>query len=113
MDFKKKIEDLQKKMEEDVDGIEEVDKASYIFQIGKIYKEQKMYDQALNQFKETISKTQSFNTKIDSIFEICHIGLLEKNLDLLKEYLQKCKDLLKEGLLMNYSILRLLCFILL
>ena len=97
MDFKKKIEDLQKKMEEDVDGIEEVDKASYIFQIGKIYKEQKMYDQALNQFKETISKTQSFNTKIDSIFEICHIGLLEKNLDLLKEYLQKCKDLLKEG----------------
>ena len=97
MDFKKKIEDLQKKMEEDVDGIEEVDKASYIFQIGKIYKEQKMYNQALNQFKETISKTQSFNTKIDSIFEICHIGLLEKNLDLLKEYLQKCKDLLKEG----------------
>ena len=97
MDFKKKIEDLQKKMEEDVDGIEEVDKASYIFQIGKIYKEQKMYDQALNQFKETISKTQSFNTKIDSIFEISHIGLLEQNLDLLKEYLQKCKDLLKEG----------------
>ena len=97
MDFKKKIEDLQKKMEEDVDGIEEVDKASYIFQIGKIYKEQKMYDQALNPFKETISKTQSFNTKIDSIFEICHIGLLEKNLDLLKEYLQKIKDLLKEG----------------
>ena len=97
MDFKKKIEDLQKKMEEDVDGIEEVDKASYIFQIGKIYKEQKMYNQALNQFKETISKTQSFNTKIDSIFEICHIGLLEQNLDLLKEYLQKCKDLLKEG----------------
>ena len=97
MDFKKKIEDLQKKMEEDVDGIEEVDKASYIFQIGKIYEEQKMYNQALNQFKETISKTQSFNTKIDSIFEICHIGLLEQNLDLLKEYLQKCKDLLKEG----------------
>ena len=84
-------------MEEDVDGIEEVDKASYIFQIGKIYEEQKMYNQALNQFKETISKTQSFNTKIDSIFEICHIGLLEQNLDLLKEYLQKCKDLLKEG----------------
>ena len=97
MDFKKRIEDLQKKMEEDVDGLEEVDKAQYIFQIGKIYKEEKMYDQALTQFKETISNTKSFNTKIDSLFEICHIGLLQKDLDLLKEYLEKIKDLLKEG----------------
>ena len=97
MDFKKRIEELQKKMEEDVDGLEEVDKAQYIFQIGKIYKEEKMYDQALNQFKETISNTKSFNTKIDSLFEICHIGLLQKDLDLLKEYLEKIKDLLKEG----------------
>ena len=97
MDFKKKIEELQKKMEEDVDGIEEKDKASYIFEIGKIYKEEKMFDQALTKFKETISQTQSFNTKVDALFEICHIGLLEKNLDLLKEYLQKIKELLKEG----------------
>ena len=97
MDFKKRIEELQKKMEEDVDGLEEVDKAQYIFQIGKIYKEEKMYDQALTQFKETISNTKSFNTQIDSLFEICHIGLLQKDLDLLKEYLEKIKDLLKEG----------------
>ena len=97
MDFKKRIVELQKKMEEDVDGLEEVDKAQYIFQIGKIYKEEKMYDQALNQFKETITNTKSFNTKIDSLFEICHIGLLQKDLDLLKEYLEKIKDLLKEG----------------
>ena len=97
MDFKKRIVELQKKMEEDVDGLEEVDKAQYIFQIGKIYKEEKMYDQALTQFKETISNTKSFNTKIDSLFEICHIGLLQKDLDLLKEYLEKIKDLLKEG----------------
>ena len=39
----------------------------------------------------------TFNTKIDSLFEICHIGLLQKDLDLLKEYLEKIKDLLKEG----------------
>ena len=97
MDFKKRIEDLQKKMEEDVDGIEEVDKATYIFEIGKIYKEQKMMPEAIEKFKETISKTQSFNTKVDAIFEICHIGLLEKNLDLLKEYLKTIKDLLKTG----------------
>ena len=97
MDFKKRIEDLEKKMEEDVDGIEELDKATYIFEIGKIYKEQKMYDEAISKFKETITKTQSFNTKVDSLFEICHIGLLQKDLDLLKEYLEKIKDLLKEG----------------
>ena len=97
MDFKKKISDLEKKMEEDVDGIEELDKATYIFEIGKIYKEQKMMPEAIEKFKETISKTQSFNTTVDALFEICHIGLLEKDLDILKEYLQKIKDLLKEG----------------
>ena len=97
MDYKKKIEELEKKMEEDVDDLEEVDKASYIFEIGKIYKEQKMMPEAIEKFKETISKTQSFNRKVDAIFEICHIGLLDKNLDLLKEYLQKIKDLLKDG----------------
>ena len=97
MDYKKKISDLEKKMEEDVDGIEELDKATYIFEIGKIYKEQKMMPEAMEKFKETISKTQSFNTKVDALFEICHIGLLEKDLDILKEYLQKIKDLLKEG----------------
>lgn len=97
MDYKKKISDLEKKMEEDVDGIEELDKATYIFEIGKTYKEQKMMPEAIEKFKETISKTQSFNTKVDALFEICHIGLLEKDLDILKEYLQKIKDLLKEG----------------
>ena len=97
MDFKKRIEELQKKMEEDVDGIEEVDKATYIFEIGKIYKEQKMFTQAITQFKETISNTKSFNTKIDALFEICHIVLMTKDLDLLKEYLEKIKESLKEG----------------
>ena len=97
MDYKKKISEFEKKMEEDVDGIEELDKATYIFEIGKIYKEQKMMPEAIEKFKETISKTQSFNTKVDALFEICHIGLLEKDLDILKEYLQKIKDLLKEG----------------
>ena len=52
---------------------------------------------AIAEFKETIEKTQSFNTKIDAIFEILHIGILNKDLDLLKEYLVKIKDLLKDG----------------
>ena len=54
-----------------------------------------MMDKAIEQFKETIEQTISFNTKIDAIFEILHIGLLEKNQDILKEYLAKCHELLK------------------
>jgi 26S proteasome regulatory subunit N7 len=95
MDYEKKIEELKKKMEEYTDGIDEKDKASYIYEIGKIYKERKMNDKAIEQFKETIEQTISFNTKIDAIFEIIHIALLEKNQDLLKEFLGKCTELLK------------------
>ena len=95
MDADKRIEELRKKMEEDEDGIEEKDKASYIFEIGKIYKEKTMMDKALETFKETIEQTTSFNTKIDAIFEILHIGLMDKNQDILKEYLEKCHELLK------------------
>ena len=91
----KKIEELKRKMSEE-DNIDEIDKTRYIFEIGKIYKEKKMKDQALLQFKEVIEKTQSFNTKIDAIFEILHIGILTKDLPLLKEYLLKCKTLLKD-----------------
>ena len=93
----KKIEELRKKMNEEVDNMEEIDKANYNFEIGKIYKERKMKNEAIAEFKETIEKTQSFNTKIDAIFEILHIGILNKDLDLLKEYLVKIKDLLKDG----------------
>ena len=95
MDIDKRIEELIKKMEEDEDSQEEKDKASYIFEIGKIYKEKKMMDKALETFKETIEQTTSFNTKIDAIFEILHIGLMDKNQDILKEYLEKCHELLK------------------
>ena len=95
MDADKRIQELQKKMEEDVDNLDEKDKAHYIFEIAKIYKEKKMMDKAIEQFKETIAQTTSFNTKIDAIFEILHIGLMDKNQDILKEYLNKCTELLK------------------
>ena len=93
----KKIEELRKKMNEDIDNMEEIDKANYNFEIGKIYKERKMKNEAIEEFKATIEKTQSFNTKIDAIFEILHIGILNKDLELLKEYLVKMKELLKDG----------------
>ena len=95
MDYEKKIEELKKQIEDYAEGIDEKEKASYIFQIGKIYKERKMMDKAMEQFKETIAQTISFNTKIDAIFEILHIGLMDKNQDILKEYLEKCHELLK------------------
>jgi len=50
----KKIEELRKKMNEDVDNMEEIDKANYNFEIGKIYKERKMKNEAIAEFKETI-----------------------------------------------------------
>jgi tetratricopeptide (TPR) repeat protein len=64
MDFKKKIEELEKKIEEDADGMEEIDKASYIFDIGKIYKEQKMMTQAIEKFKKTIAKLNHLIPKL-------------------------------------------------
>ena len=51
MEVDKLIEELKKKMEEDAEGIEEKDKATYIFEIGKIYKEKKMMDKAIEYFK--------------------------------------------------------------
>merc|ERR1711976_602682 len=56
-----------------------------------------MKDQALEEFNKVIEKTQSFNLKIDSLFGILHIGILYKDLQLLEEYIEKCRKLLKDG----------------
>lgn len=93
----KRIEELKQKMEKEKDTVEEVDIAHYLFEIGKIYVERKMKTEAIAQFKETIEKTQSFNTKIDAIFEILHLGINYKDTDILKEYLEKCRALLKDA----------------
>ena len=79
------------------DSIEEVDPTHHIFEKAKLYKEHKMKEEALEEFKKVIEKTQSFNLKSDSIFEILHLGILYKDLALLSEYIEKCRKMLQDG----------------
>ena len=92
-----RIDKLKRKMSEEEKMVEQTDPAHYLFEIAKIYKEKKVYDTAVEKFKEVIEKTQSFNTKMDSYFEICHIGLQLKDQKILTEYLGKCEQALKTG----------------
>ncbi|MCQ2820712.1 MAG: PCI domain-containing protein [archaeon] len=93
----KKIKELKEKMESKEEDLEKLDKASYLFEIGKIYKKNHNKEEALKFFKETIEKTNSFNTKIDSYFEILHLGLFSKDTDLLKEFFPKVESLIKDS----------------
>lgn len=94
----KKIEELKKKLESNEEDLEKLDKAAYLFEIGKIYKDKKHNkEEALKYFKDTISKTNSFNTKIDSYFEILYMGLFLKDIELLKEFFPKIEILIKDS----------------
>lgn len=97
MSLEEKIKQIDEKIAKTEDTVEEVDPTHHIFEKAKLYKENKMREEALGEFKKVIEKTQSFNLKIDSIFEILHIGILYKDLNLLEEYIEKCRKLLKEG----------------
>lgn len=92
-----KLKELDEKIAKTVDSIEEIDPTQYIFEKAKLYKDNKMKDLALEELKKVIEKTQSFNLKCDSIFEILHIGVLYKDLVLLSEYIEKCRKLLQEA----------------
>lgn len=95
--FEVKIKALDEKIAQPQDTIEEVDPTHYIFEKAKLYKENKMKDEALENFKSVIEKTQSFNLKMDSYFEILHLGILYKDLNLLSEFRDKCSKVLQEG----------------
>lgn len=92
-----KIKELDEKIEKDVENIEEQDVTHFMFEKGKLYKDAKMKPEALTEFKNVIEKTQSFNLKMDSVFEILHIAILYKDLKLLKEYIDLCTKLLKDA----------------
>ncbi len=92
-----KIKQLNEKIAQTEDSVEEIDPTQYIYQKAKLYKEHEMKDQALEEFNKVIEKTQSFNLKIDSFFGILHIGILYKDLKLLEEFIEKCRKLLKDG----------------
>lgn len=91
-----RIKLLEKKFQEE-ETVEEVDRAHYLLEIGQIYKSRKMKNEALEKFKETIEKTNSFNTKIEAHFEILHIGIMDKDNSILKEYLEKTQGLIGQA----------------
>lgn len=95
--LEEKIAQLDEKIAKTEDTVEEVDPTHYNFEKAKLYKQNKMKEEAISEFKKVIEKTQSFNLKIDSFFEILHIGILYKDLALLDEYIEKCRKLLKDG----------------
>jgi len=92
-----KIKLLDEKIAKTEDSVEEVDPTHYIFEKAKLFKQNKMKEEALKEFGKVIEKTQSFNLKIDSMFEILHIGILYKDLHLLEDYIERCRKSLKDG----------------
>jgi len=92
-----KIKEIDEKILKAEKSVEEIDLTHFNFEKAKLYKENKMKLQAIAEFKKVIEKSQSFNLRMDSVFEILHIGILNKDSDLVKENIDLCKKFLKEG----------------
>lgn len=91
------LSEIDQKMVEVKDTIEGDDTTQFLFQKATLLKNYKEHKQAIAMFKEVIEKTKSFNLKMDSVFEILHIGVLDKDLSLMKENISLCKKLLERG----------------
>lgn len=94
--FEERLAELEAKMQK-ADSLEEMDINSYVFEKAKLYKENGKIEDAIKEFKIVIEKTQSFNLKMDSVFEILLIGIQSKDLPLIKENLDLCKKYLKDA----------------
>ena len=79
------------------DNIQETEIAELIFDKGVIYKIHKEKESALKEFKEVIATTRSFNLKVNAVFEILHVGIIYKDLTLLKDNIELCHSFLKDG----------------
>ena len=97
MSVEDKIKEIDEKIAKEEQNVEAFDITKFNFEKGKIYKDANMKDQALLQLKTVIEKTQSYNLKMDSVFEILHIGILSKDLSLIREYIEICRKFLTEG----------------
>lgn len=96
-DFEAKLKELDEKIEKTEVSVESIDVTQFIFEKAKIFKQQKDWKAAIEEFKKVIEKSQSFNLKMDSIFEILHISISNKDLTMIKEYIDLCKKSLAEG----------------
>jgi len=95
--MEEKIKEIDEKIAKEEQNVEAFDITQFYLDKGRIYKEAKEKEKALAEFKKVIEKTQSYNTKMDAVFEILHIGILYKDLDLIKEYIDICRKFLTEG----------------
>jgi 26S proteasome regulatory subunit N7 len=96
-DLEQKIKQIDEKIAKAEDTVEEIDIAQFNLEKAKLYKEYKKKDEAIEEFKTVIAKTQSFNNKMDSVFEILHIAILYKDIPLLKEHIDLCRKFLKDA----------------
>jgi 26S proteasome regulatory subunit N7 len=93
-----KIKEIDEKIEKAQKTVEEIiDVTTMVFDKAKLYKDNMKKAEAIVEFKNVIEKTQSFNLKMDSVFEILHIGVQYKDLPLIKENLDLCKKLVSTG----------------
>lgn len=94
-----KIQELDNKIKNlnTDENIEELEASHYVLEKGKIYKEHNYIKESIESFKNVIDKCLSFNLKMDAVFEIMLLAIHQKDLILLKEYLDICKKNLKDG----------------
>lgn len=97
--MEEKIKALDEKIEniKSDNNLDEFEPATFILEKGKVYKDHNLHDLAIATFKEVIQKSQSFNIKMDAVFEILLLSIQVKDLIQLKEYLEVCKKFLVEG----------------
>lgn len=79
------------------ENIEEIEPSTYVLEKGLVYKEYNLKVEALEAFKSVIDKSQSFNLKMDAVFEILLLAVQQKDLILLRTNLDLCKKYLSEG----------------
>jgi 26S proteasome regulatory subunit N7 len=96
-DLELKLKQIDEKMEKAQDSVDEIDFTQFNFEKGKLYKEHKKKEEAIEEFKKIIPKTQSFNLKMDAVFEILHVAVLYKDIPLLKEHIDICRGFLKDA----------------
>ena len=97
MSLEEKLGIIEGKIIEAEKNVEQVDTTSFIIEKAQLYKENKTYERKLTEHKIIIEKTQSFNLKMEAVFDILHISLLQKDIKLLEEYLGICRKFLIDG----------------
>lgn len=68
-----------------------------IMEKAKFFQDKKMYEEASKVYMVAYSITAGSSKKMDILFEILLMAMDTQNLDLIRENIEKCKDLLKKG----------------